>query len=267
MLASDKDAHLCDAAAAILHRMGPRLMDASAHHRSTAAVQAPEPATAKRSSKAGHVYHEIKEAILSGLLEPGSPIDKAELCERLGMSRFPVTTAINRLAYDRLVVIEPQHGSFVAKIALSDVRECMLIRTAIEAEIAAVAAERAPRALIDDLNRNLRYEAAAADADDRPGLYALDVAFHRSICDSLGLAQAGIILDTLRSHLERIRRILMTPPGRMASTVEEHRAIVDGMSTGDPDAARLAMRRHLAQTTALFDSFAQQNPTLFSDLP
>jgi DNA-binding GntR family transcriptional regulator len=241
-------------------------MAASANFRSgagRAALESPDP---KRLSKAGHVYDEIKEAILSGLLEPGSPIDKSALCERLGMSRFPVTTAINRLAYDRLVVIEPQHGSFVAKIALSDVRECMLIRSAIEAEIAAEAAKKGSAALADELARNLRYQAAAATANDRSGLYALDVEFHRAICISLDLHQASSILESLRSHLERIRRILMTPAGRMASTVTEHRAIVTAIASADSEAARLAMRRHLAQTAALFDSFAQQNPALFSDI-
>src|SRR5579884_3935270 len=88
---------------------------------------------ARRASKADQVYEDIKEAILSGALEPGAAIDKMALAERLGMSRFPITTAINRLAYERLVVIEPQHGSFVAKISAEDVRELMLIRRALEA--------------------------------------------------------------------------------------------------------------------------------------
>ena len=39
---------------------------------------------ARRSSKADHVYRDLKESILSGALEPGGAIDKLELCERLG---------------------------------------------------------------------------------------------------------------------------------------------------------------------------------------
>ena len=50
------------------------------------------------NSKAEQVYGDLKEAILTGALEPGAPIDKIALCERFGMSRFPVSAAVSRLA-------------------------------------------------------------------------------------------------------------------------------------------------------------------------
>src|SRR5579862_976940 len=134
---------------------------------------------ARRSSKADFVYQDLKEAILSGALEPGDAIDKLELCERLGVSRFPVSSAISRLAYERLVTIEPQHGSFVAKISIDDVRERLLVRRALESEVAAQAAERMPREGVAELERNLRYQQAAVDGRDVAGFYALDVDFHR----------------------------------------------------------------------------------------
>src|SRR5258708_38618590 len=92
---------------------------------------------ARRSSKADHVYRDLKESILSGALEPGGAIDKLALCERLGVSRFPVSSAISRLAYERLVTIEPQHGCVVAKIWIADVRERLRGRRALEAVLAA----------------------------------------------------------------------------------------------------------------------------------
>ena len=101
------------------------------------------------------MYGELKEAILSGALEPGSLIDKAGLCEKLGVSRFPVSAAVSRLAYDRLVDVEPQHGSFVTRISLNDVRERLFIRSALEGEIAAEAARRMTRADKDALAANL----------------------------------------------------------------------------------------------------------------
>src|ERR1700728_871021 len=98
----------------------------------------------RANSKVEQVYEAVKEAILSGALEPGQPIDKLALCEQLGVSRFPVSAALSRLAFERLVVVEPQHGSFVARISAQDVRERLFIRRAIEGEIAAEAARRLP---------------------------------------------------------------------------------------------------------------------------
>jgi DNA-binding GntR family transcriptional regulator len=202
----------------------------------------------RRSSKADHVYRDLKESILSGALEPGGAIDKLALCERLGVSRFPVSSAINRLAFERLVTIEPQHGSFVAKIS----------------EIAAQAALRMPREGVEALERNLRYQQAAVDARDVAGFYALDVDFHRLLASQLGLGHSGEILDGLRSHLERVRRLLLSPAGRLPVSFSEHNAIAKAVSRGDAAAARAAMRYHLQQTTDLFETFAMERSSLFS---
>ena len=131
-------------------------------------------------SKAEAVYGELKEAILSGALEPGRLIDKAELCEKFGVSRFPVSAAVSRLAYDQLVDVAPQHGSFVSRISLEDVRESLFIRSALEAEIAAEAARRMTREDKDSLVANLTEAKAAVEADDRAAFYAVDVAFHQA---------------------------------------------------------------------------------------
>lgn len=221
-------------------------------------------AETRRGSKADQAYHDLKEAILSGALEPGAAIDKLALCERLGVSRFPVSSAINRLAYEKLVAIEPQHGSFVAKISVEDVRELMMIRRALESEIAAQAAETLPREGVEELERNLRYQLAAVEARDLAGFYSLDVEFHRLLTTQLGLSRTGEILDGLRSHLERVRRLLMTPEGRLPRTYAEHNSIAKAIARGDAEGARQAMRDHLVETTELFENFAKARPNLFS---
>jgi DNA-binding GntR family transcriptional regulator len=215
-------------------------------------------------SKADAVYGELKESILSGALEPGSPIDKTELCERLGVSRFPVSAAVSRLAYDRLVDVAPQHGSFVSRISMADVRERLFIRTALEAEIAAEAARRMTRADKEALAANLKESESAASAGDKESFYALDVAFHQSLTSRLGMARAGEVLDGLRVHLERVRRLMMSPHGRMRETFREHALIAEAIGAGDPGAARDAMTRHLGATSAMLETFSRERPTLFS---
>ena len=197
----------------------------------------------RASSKAEQVYEAVKEAILSGALEPGEPIDKLALCESLGVSRFPVSAALSRLAFERLVLVEPQHGSFVARISAQDVRERLFIRRAIE---------------------NLREAAIAAESGDRPRFYALDVGFHAALTSHLGLERSGEILDGIRAHLERVRRLLMTPRGRMQATIDEHAAIVEGILIRDAGKARTAMEAHLSQMTVLVEKFAAERPEMFS---
>ena len=225
-----------------------------------------EPGEGRRLFKADQVYVTLKDAILSGELAPGSAIDKPALCERLGMSRFPVSSAINRLAFEKLVLIEPQHGSFVSRISLREVREFMLIRRAIEGDLAAEAARRGAMALSADLECSLDEQAKAAEAADPAGFYRLDVAFHQIIVQALGLEHAADVLDRTLSHLERVRRLLTMPSGRSWQTLADHQAIARAISSGDPDGARTAARAHLEQTSALFESFARDNPALFAEV-
>jgi DNA-binding GntR family transcriptional regulator len=216
------------------------------------------------NSKADQVYGELKESILAGKLEPGESIDKSALCERLGVSRFPVSAAVSRLAFENLVVIEPQHGSFVARISAADVRERMFIRRALESEIAAEAARRMPREGLEALEENIARERKAVEAGDRASFYVHDVGFHQALTTHLGLRRSAEILDSVREHLERVRRMLMLPPGRIRGTLAEHAAIFAAIEAGDVESARVAMDRHLVETTGQFESFARERPELIS---
>ena len=195
-------------------------------------------------SKADQIHLALKPAIIRGELPPGAAIDKHALCERFGVSRLPVTTAINRLAYEGLVLIEPQRGSYVSRIRLDDVLQWMLARRAIEAEVAGAAARGLPPEALDAMEHNLRYQQAAIGGNDFDGFLELDVAFHRLLTDGLGLPRVAESLEALRTHLDRVRRLLLPEPGRMATTLAEHPRSSRRSSPAARPAER-AMRRHL----------------------
>ena len=78
--------------------------------------------TARRAgSKSELVYDELRSAIIALKLQPGAQIDKAEICERLEVSRQPLSEALARLSEERLVTVEPQKGTYVTRIRMSDV--------------------------------------------------------------------------------------------------------------------------------------------------
>jgi GntR family transcriptional regulator, rspAB operon transcriptional repressor len=139
-----------------------------------------------------------------------------------------------------------------------------LVRRALESEVAAQAALRMPKEGVAELERNLRYQQAAVDGRDIAGFYSLDVDFHRLLPSLLAFGHCAEILDGLRSHLERVRRLLLSPAGRMPKTLAEHSAIAKAVMKGDADGARAAMHYHLQQTTDLFESFAMERSNLFS---
>jgi GntR family transcriptional regulator, rspAB operon transcriptional repressor len=148
-------------------------------------------------SKVDQIYGALKLAIVSGELPPEAPIDKIDLCARFGVSRLSVTTAVNRLAFERLVVVEPQRGSYVSRIRSSDVRQWMLVRRALEVEVVGACAQHLGDDWIAQLDRNMAYQRTAVKSGDLDGFYQLDIAFHRLLIEGLA-----------RTHLDRVLREL-----------------------------------------------------------
>jgi DNA-binding GntR family transcriptional regulator len=214
-------------------------------------------------SKAVLVYDDLRAAIISLDLEPGARIDKREICQRLGVSRQPVAEAVAWLAGERLVEIEPQKGTFVARISLAIVAEAAFVRRALEMATIQAIAGAMDDAMLERLDRLLTYQAAAAKAKDVEEFYALDVRFHSMLFDRLAMRSVADAVESSRALLERTRRVLLPTRGRNQNTLREHRAVLAALQARDPDAAGAAMGAHLDQGMEELKRFAARQPDLF----
>jgi GntR family transcriptional regulator, rspAB operon transcriptional repressor len=202
---------------------------------------------ASDQSKAERVYHDLRRKIRELVLPPGAPLRKEEIALSMGVSRAPVSEAIARLADEALVDVFPQHGSFVAPIRAQDVRESLLIRTALEVEgIRRVTAKGDPD-LLATLELNLAAETEALAKGDMALFYDLDEALHSAIFEAMESPRALKLLDAARAPLDRPRRLALPEEGRPEETLAEHRRLVDAIASGDPEYAAAAMRAHRAK--------------------
>ena len=212
-----------------------------------------------RGGTVQRVQDVVRDAIVRLDLPPGTPIDKASLCERLGVSRFPVSEALGRLAAEGFVEILPQRGTRVARIDLADCRQAMFIRRALETEAMRAIAPRADATLLTALDRNLRDQEAALGSDHGGRFHALDLELHELLLSFLGYERVKNAVEAARGSLDRAR-LFMCTPARQLSTYAEHRAIVTALKRRDAPAAVIAMEAHLdAVMTELID-FAGRNP-------
>jgi DNA-binding GntR family transcriptional regulator len=212
-----------------------------------------------RGGTVARVQDAIREAIVRLDLPPGTFLDKTALCARLGVSRFPVSEALGRLAAEGFVEVLPQRGTRVARIDLSDCRQAMFIRRALEAQAMRAIAPRADAALLASLDRNLRDQEAALGADHGGRFHALDLELHELLLGFLGYERVKHAVEAARGSLDRARLFMCTPQ-RQVATFAEHRAIVAALKRHDGDAAVCAMEGHLdAVMTELVD-FAGRNP-------
>ncbi len=72
-------------------------------------------------SKSEYVYRTLQEAILNGLLDPGTMLAQSEIAENFRISRMPVRDALKMLAQDGLVRLVLHHGARVTHFSDRDI--------------------------------------------------------------------------------------------------------------------------------------------------
>src|SRR5258708_10480081 len=188
-----------------------------------------------RGGTVQRVQDVVRDAIVRLELPPGTPIDKAALCARLGVSRFPVSEALGRLAAEGFVEVLPQRGTRVALIDLADCRQAMFIRRALEAEAIRAIVPRADAALLAALDKNLREQEAALGSDHGGRFHELDLELHELLLGFLGYERVKHAVEAARASLDRARLFMCTPTPQL-STFPGHQAILPPIKPPAPAA-------------------------------
>lgn len=224
----------------------------------------PAAGTFSRGSVTVDVTNTLRHAIVTLALPPGAVLDKSALCTQLGVSRFPVSEALARLAEEGLVDIAPQRGSTVSLVKIADVREYMLIRKGLESEALRVLIGKHDADVIAALHANMAAQREAASRDDAETFHQIDVDFHDIIFRTMRLSKVKAIIDRARANLDRARRMIITPR-RLALTIAEHQAIFDGILEADAPQAIAAIRAHIDAVMVELFAFAADHAEHFAD--
>src|SRR5258707_15593408 len=139
-----------------------------------------------RGGTTQRVHDIIREAIIALAFTPGEFIRKDGICRRLGVSRFPVSEALGRLADEGFVEVLPQRGTRVSRIDIPACRQAMFIRRALEGQAMRVIAPRADDRLFARLDVNLAEQDVAVNRADGARFFQLDHAFHVILLSELG---------------------------------------------------------------------------------
>jgi DNA-binding FadR family transcriptional regulator len=201
------------------------------------------------------VRAELLAAILSGGYADRIPREE-DLADAFGVSRGTARSAVQHLqAHDIVAVTHGRPGAAVrpprewslfdpslletvldarnGKAVLAEVLECRLL---VAPAAAALAAERATAAELDDLAARLE---RAAEAPARIGIRTSpELDFHRGVIE----ASHNRFLARVAISLETALAARLKPP---ADLRDRQRRILDALTAHDPDAARDAMRAHL----------------------
>ena len=216
---------------------------------------------ARPGNQGDALVERLKGAIQQGIYAPGQRLIEADLMVDLGAGRGPVREALRRLGTLGIVELIPNRGAFVTRFSDKDLFDLFRVREGLEGWAARLTAER-----VRSGSERERF-AAVLEASRRPGI--ADPArrfreenrlFHDLVIETADNAFLVAAIDRLKIPAARLHLRAATVDGYREESEREHQAVASAVLRGDPDAAELAMRRHLSRARARI--FAQLDEAL-----
>jgi DNA-binding GntR family transcriptional regulator len=199
---------------------------------------------AKWVTKAERAYDGLRQAILTGVLEPKEQINPKAVAAQLDMSVIPVREALRRLEQDGLVVIKPHVGAAVREFPIAELRENLLIRSELEALAARLAAPLIDKAVLDELQSLLDEMDACIVGKHYEQFGALNRQFHMSAYKVI--AEQGLVrlIEQQWDQVPRGASVFALVPEHAIAAQQEHLLIFDALKLGDKEAVANLTRDH-----------------------
>lgn len=197
------------------------------------------------------VFAMLRQAILSGKLQPGDRLVERELAEQLGVSRTPVREALRKLELEHLVTHIPRKGVVVSEISKKDVVEIFDIRASLEGLASSLVAEKAIVEDVQKLYDMVQDMEEAATAQDVDKLNELHDEFHKelfAIAESPRLVQ---MINTMSDYINRFTKAGYSIPGRSSAAMQEHKDLLSAIEAKDADSARTIAEEHIMKSKAV----------------
>lgn len=203
----------------------------------------------------------ISKEIVNGQFLPGDKLpSEHELAQIFNVSRNVVREAIACLRADGVLISRQGLGAFVVQPELrqairidaeelqqsGNLRSLFELRSVLEIEAAGLAAQRCTKAQLARVEQALGKMSGTEKLSDA-GIDA-DLDFHRAVAEAAGNDYLVTFLTYLAHQMRQTILTVRENHGLEAVvelTIAEHRRIFEALTTGDPEAARDAMRAHI----------------------
>ncbi|MEQ1649662.1 MAG: GntR family transcriptional regulator [Hyphomicrobiaceae bacterium] len=195
------------------------------------------------------VENRLIDAIIDGTLASGTRLTQESAAAMLGVSRQPVSHALQALRRRGLLIEHGKRGLQVAPLDASRIRDLYRVRAALDGLAAECAANNVKRGIADttvlaharDTVRRGQALPPDASVSDR---IAADVAFHSAIHT---LSNNSAITETVHAqwpHFMRSMALVLTDSQIRARVWDEHAGILSAILAHDVSGAAALARCH-----------------------
>jgi DNA-binding GntR family transcriptional regulator len=217
-------------------------------------LRVPSPATAAEVA-ASH----IRDAIITGALQPDAPVYEEEWARRIGISRTPVREAIQELVARGLLTRQGR-TAYVFHPSLTELLEIYDIRLPMEQLAASRCATIADDALIDQLDQLFaRIRERRLDSD----WYTDHEAFHMRLFEGSQMPRLTSLIQSLRSQSEPyVRLAVHIDQAFRENSKIQHSSLVEAVRDHDPSRAMAVVEEHLMTTRHKLAEIVQASAAL-----
>ena len=197
-----------------------------------------------RVSMRNNAYEIIKDAIISGELEPGRKIKDAELSDQLGISRTPVREAMLRLEDEEFIISKPNSYTMVAPINITETKEIYSIVVALETLALQDAISSVTPSQIKKLEKINKKYSDAIEADNAKECLRYDIEFHNSLVNLSSNKELEKILTKLKDKILRVESFYFHKASPKQKSLKEHHIIIEGIKNKDLQVATTMLREN-----------------------
>lgn len=197
------------------------------------------------------VLETLREAILGGVMPPGTRLRQEELATAFDTSRIPVREALRVLEYEGLVSSEPHRGFTVTSLDADEVEEIYDLRIVLETHAVRLAVPLLTDADLEELGALFQELLDAPDDDAR---LAARERFYQRLYGVTARPRLVGLIGRLRQEVARSLRWLRVP-----HSPEHHQAFWDAVRAGDADLAAEQLASHYRKITALLRRYLRED--------
>jgi DNA-binding GntR family transcriptional regulator len=209
----------------------------------------------RRITAASTVAADLREALLSGVFAPGTPLAPEELAGQMGADPATVRVALSELERDGLIVHSLHRGPEVAHVTADDLRDIYAARRVFE--VAGLQALLRGRPVdVSWLGAAVERMGEASIAGNERALVEADVAFHLAIVAAAGSRRLTRSAQGALMELRLVFSVADRAADDMPALVADHQYLVEVFRSGHVRESVAALEDHLDRGEVLARSAA-----------
>lgn len=197
------------------------------------------------NNKTEQAYERIKQLIINGEFESNQMLSENRLCSMLDMSRTPIRNALKMLEAQDFITIAPKQGIIIREVSAKRHAEIWELRKILEEYVVRKMVPVFTSSDIEFLKKCLTDQEEALSKGDAHAFLESDMKMHMFLFESYDNVLIKNVMTNVREMVYLAAQKALSKPGRMDTTLQEHRTLIDAIERKDTKEVIKALKYHL----------------------